>query len=262
MAQDSKSYFSNATPEATLFKGNLYGVDSSPKYDIGHRVALGDGRVFRYGQVGVATARGVLVSQDVSTTSVVDTDNAVIAPASAVAVPGEVVKPGSVGSKYIEITLAAKVANQFEGGYIAITDGTGIGYTYRIKGNTATDNPATGNIRLELYDRLAVALDATSDVAIVGSMYADLKVADATDYACSGVTVANFAAAGWGFVQTWGVCGVLSDGAIAIGSDVTMSDSAAGAVQVQDAFTEPRVGYSLIEGDNAGQGVIFLQINP
>jgi len=263
MAQDTKSYFSNATPEATLFKGNLYSVDSNPKYDIGHRVSTGDGRVFRYGQVGVATARGLLVSQDLSTTSLVDTDNIVVVPASAVAVPGEVVKPGAIGSKYVEITLAAKTVNQFEGAYLMITDDAGEGYTYRIKGNTATDNPVTGNLRLELYDKLQVALTAASDIAILGSMYSDLKAADATDPAVAGVTVANFAAAGWGWIQTWGPCAVLQDGAaIGVGSSVTLSDGVAGAVQTQDAYTEPLVGYGIIDGDDTGHGVIFLQVAP
>lgn len=263
MAQSALTYFSNSTPEPQLFKGNIYKVDSSPKYDIGHRVATSDGRVFRYGQVGAATAAGLLVSQDVSTTVVADTDNSVIAPASAVAVPGEVLKPGAIGSRYVEVTLAGKTANQFAGGYFCTTDDTGEGYTYRIKGNTATGDPAAGNLRLELHDPLQVALDATTDFAIVGSLYSDLKAADATDYAVAGVTTAAYSAAGWGFVQTWGPCAVLCDASVAgpsVGGIATLSDGVAGAVQLQDAFTEPIVGYGLIEGDDTGYCVVYLQI--
>jgi len=258
---------SNAAPgENQTFRGDLYATPTQAVYPLGYRVALADGRVFRYAHFGAATNRGFLVSQDLSETSVVDTDNVMIAPASAVTTTD-----GTINNRFIEITLASVTADQFAGGYLLTTDDTGEGYTYRIKGNTATGNPATGNFRVELYDPLAIAIDTTTDFAIVGNMYHDVEVATAaTDIAVSGVAVAVAAADDFGWVQTWGVCGVYTDGTIAVGDQVSLSDGVAGEVQVYggggttgaDLLAEQIVGYCIDAGDDTGTSAIFLQISP
>lgn len=262
MAVSTSSYFSNAVPgENQIFPGNLFRTDDSPILPVGFRVALADGRVYRYAHIGAATNRGVIVAQDFSESGVVDTDDVVIAPASAVAVPGTNEQPGAVNSKFVQVTLAGVTANQFAGGYLHITDDSGEGYTYRIKGNTATNDPATGDIRLALYDRIQVALDATSDIAITGSVYANLEAATAaTDTIAAGVTVSTFTAGQYGFIQTKGISTVLTDGVVVLGDAVELSDAVAGAVSAVGAFTDRQVGRVAIVGDDTGHSSIDLSI--
>lgn len=263
MAFSADSYFNNAIVGVPQVAGNVNIYDSAtePKFALGTVFKRSDGSEFRYAHFGATTGAGMLVSQDLSESSVVDTDNVVIAPASAVAVDGETIQPGAIGSHYVEITLASVSADQYAGGYLHTTDDTGEGYVYRIKGNTATNNPATGNIRVQLYEPIQVALDATTDIAITGSLYANLEPATTTDIAASGVALAAQAANDYGWVQTAGVATVLTDGVIVIGSGVVIG-SVAGSVAVEAAAAiVERVGVCLIVGDDTGYSSIKLTLN-
>jgi hypothetical protein len=263
MAIKAENYFNNAivgTPQV----GNDVEVHEShktPRYALGTKYERQDGSVFRYAQFGADTAAGELVSADLSETSTADTDNSCIAPASAVAVAGENIQPGDIGSHYVEVTLAAITADQFAGAYFVTTDDTGEGYTYRIKGNTATDNPASGNIRIELYKPIVVAVDATTDFAIQGSPYNNVEAATSTDFAASGVAMSaiTIADAAYGWVCTKGVIGILQDGAITAGNAVIVG-TVAGSVAVASAATDNVLGYCLIAGDDTGQGVFDLDV--
>jgi hypothetical protein len=261
MAVSSTSYFSNAFPAGNLhFPGDVFSSDTDPRFALGFKVVRADGAEFVYSHFGAASAAGTVVAQDLSESSVVDTDNVVIAPASAASVPGESVQPGAVGSTYVQLTLASVTADQFAGGYLSITDDTGEGYTYRIAGNTATNDPVTGDIRLTLKDRIKVALDATSDIAITGCLYANLEPAtQAVDEVVAGVTVAVQAAADYGFVQTKGVASVLTDGVLVI-SDAVTTGSVAGSVAAVAAFTDHVIGQVIAIGDDTGHSAINLSV--
>ena len=52
----------------------IYEESSTPNYAIGEKLELADGRVFRYGYTAAAINRGLLVSQDVSATAIVESD--------------------------------------------------------------------------------------------------------------------------------------------------------------------------------------------
>lgn len=266
MAVSTNSYFHNALPGIAQLGGafNKFASDTSPKYAVGTRVCVGEGDVYVYSHFGAATDRGLLVAQDLSESAVVETDNVIIAPASAVTTTD-----GTAGSRFIEITLASVTADMFAGGYLHTTDDTGEGYCYRIKGNTATNDPASGNFRLELYEPLAAAVTSDTDFAITGSMYANLEGATAgTDYAIAGVSCATQAAADYGWVQVAGVATVLQDGTIAAGDMLTLSDGVTGAVQtaagggtaITDLVAEQIVGYALFAGDNTGHVGVKLSI--
>ena len=223
MAVSTSSYFSNASPgENQTFPGNLFRSETTPSLPVGFRVALADGRVFRYAHFGAAVNRGLVVSQDLSESAVVDTDNIIIAPASAVTTTD-----GTINSRFIQLTLASITADQFAGGYLHTTDDTGEGFTYRILGNTATGDPASGDIRLSLADPLQVAVDATTDIAITGSLFANVEAAtQATDEVIAGVSMATQAAADYGFIQTQGVATVLTQGTVVIADRVAIGSVA------------------------------------
>lgn len=237
MATSSNTFHSNSIqgyPQVGGVDVDIFGIHTLPKFPVGYRLQRQDGNEFVYSHFGAATNRGLIVAQDISESGIATVqDNLVIAPASAVAVAGNLPKPGAIGSNFVQITLASIGANDYAGGYLITADATGEGYTYRIKGNTATDNPSTGDIRIELYEKLQVALDTTSDIQIVGSKYSNLEAATTgTDNFAVGVACSTMAAGEYGWICVKGVVGLLVDGTIAIGEMITISDSEAGQVQV------------------------------
>jgi len=273
MATDNSSYFSNAYPGVnTCFDGNIYRLDATPKYPLGFQVTRADGAKFRYAQFGAATNRGVVVAQDYSETSIADTDNGIVAPASA-----NDTTDGTIGSRFIQITMSGVIKDQFAGGYLVITDDTGEGYTYRIKGNTATGTNVgsdTDAYRLELYEKLQVAVTTDTDYAITGCMWNDLEVATAaTDMIVAGVSCATTTSAlPFAFVQTHGVVGVLQDANLpAAGDAVTVSivtagavgaflDSSVGTVAAAGIRGNQVIGYCIDPGDSTGHSTIFLTL--
>ena len=218
----------------------LYDESSTQQGNIGALRELPDGRRFRYAYFEAATAAGLLVSQDVSATAVVETDN--IATAAAIgAVTVTLTDSGTLGSA---------TANQYAGAYLHTTDDAGEGYTYRIIGNTAASSDA---VDFSLYDPLVIAVTTATDVAITGGLWYKVRGATHdTDYLISGVTNRVMQASYYGWVQTTGVCTILADGTPAIGDNLTLSDGVAGAVQLKDAETEPLVGQATFAPDTGG----------
>jgi len=244
-------------------------MDVTAKYEVGALIETANGDRFRYAQFDADTNRGVLVAQDFSQVSVVDTDNVVIAPASAVAVSFEPMKPGALGSTVAQVTLAARTLNQFAGAKLIITDDTGEGYTYDIVGNTATDTPASGDIYIFLKQKLQVALTTTSDLSIIANRWNNLEVATfGTDGVVSGVTCAQMVVgtAAFGWVQTKGICGVLQDVTVpGVGAPVQLSAATSGAVAASflagtvGLLLKTRiVGYCVDAGDSTGHTSVDL----
>ena len=263
MAYSLASYFNNAIVGQTQVGAgvNLYDSSTNAKFAVGTKFERSDGNIYRYAQFGLTTAAGQMTSQDISESTILDTDNSVIAPASAVAVPGETPLPGAIDSHYVQITVAAIAADQLAGGNLHITDDTGEGHIYRVKGNTATDNPATGDIRVELYDKIVVALDATSDVIITGNLYANLEPSTTTDTFAAGVAMVAQATNDYGWVQTAGVATCQTEGTVVLGSGVILAPTDAGAVApaVETDILE-RVGVCLVVGDDTGFSAIKLTL--
>lgn len=270
MSINTKNFYNNAIQGIPEVGGtaNIYDTHASPKFPIGTLLERSDGARFRYGQFGATVLQGRLVATDFSGSSIVDTDNSIVASASA-----QTTTDGTKGSRYIEMTLASITADQLAGAYLITTDDAGEGYTYRIKGNTATNDPASGNIRIELYNPLQNAVTAATDAAIAGNKFADLKINSyATDTGASGVAVVGNDADSYpyGWVQTRGICGVLQDAtAASIGEMVVVSGATDGAVTrgvvttsvSTDAFmTRTLVGQMVVAGDSTGMSVIDLRL--
>lgn len=165
-------YFSNAIPGAMNIgaDNDIYTVDTNPKLAIGTKMERADGNVYRYAHIGSACAAGAVVGPDLSAASRAYSANCLIAPSSTFQQDTEItgVYPGAIGSRFIASVVGTQVVNAFAGGYIAISSGTGLGYSYRIKGNKVTVGTATV---IELYDPIEVAIDATADVSIAPCKY-------------------------------------------------------------------------------------------
>ena len=116
-----------------------------------------------------------------------------------------------------------------------------------------------------MFDPIKVTLTTASDIAIVGNLWYNVRgalggAADATvDYMICGVTPIAFTANYYGWFQTAGVALIASDGALAVGVNLTLSDTDVGHVQLKDAETEPLVGFSLWASDDNGHVGVILQ---
>jgi hypothetical protein len=266
MAFSTLNYHNNNSPgNIDLSKFNIRESKTSPSYALGTRVSLTDGRAFRYSHFGAAVNNAIICATDISEmgTDAID-DNAVIAPASAVTTTD-----GTLGSRFVQMTLASITANQLAGGYFSTEDDTGEGFTYRIRGNTATGNPATGDIRIELYDKLEVALTNTTDVFISGNLWANVEGATTgADTILAGVSTAVQASSDFGWVQTWGPTSILCVGTPAVGTIITLDDATTGAcsalagggTDVADAITDPIIGYAMHVGSNGAHVLVMLQL--
>lgn len=268
MPYSTLSYHNNNSPGTQdLVKFNIRLSETSATNALGTRVNLSDGRSFRYSQFGASVTNALLCAQDISGsgTGGID-DGAVIVPASAVTTTD-----GTAGSRFVQFTLASMGINQLAGGYFHTEDDTGEGYTYRIKGNTATGDPATGDIRIEFYDPIEILLSASTDVFICGNLYANLIASvTAVDTIVSGVTTAVQADNDFGWVQTWGPGSVLctltpTEGAIMTGDDGTagsVSEIGGEGTDAVDLIGDPIVGYAMHDGTNGAHLLVYLQIAP
>lgn len=278
MATNANSYFSNSAQGIPGVAGDfdLFASHTTPRYALGHMIQTQDGKIFRYAHFGAATNQGRLVSQDISESGAVLNDITVVAPASAITTTD-----GTTGYKFVEATEAAVTSDQYAGGYLITTAGTGRGYSYRIAGNTKTGlgganpGPASGNLRIELYDKLQASLTADTDVIVIGSMYQNLENSTgSTDVLPVGVCMAVQAADDYGWVQTRGVCGVFQDGDIGLGRIVVASNVDAGGVAQIGEYTAsaslagamadlPIVGWCIGTSTDGANGIyvpIFLTL--
>lgn len=228
----------------------IYEESSTQEYPIGQLREFEDGRCFRYSSFAAATAAGLLVSTDVSATCVAKTNN--IAAVAAIGATEVVLTDAGV--------LGSATKNQYAGAILHAAGDSGEGYQYKIKSNTAASSNA---VTFTLYDGLVIALSASSDVAITGSLYNTVRAATAgTDYIVAGVTTRVMQSGYYGWIQTAGVSTILCDGAAAIASNLTLSDGVAGAVQLKAAELQPLVGTNTYVGvDTEHVGVLLQNIS-
>lgn len=278
MASNNSSYFSRSFPsDNATFDGNIYRIDALPKYALGFRAGRADGSVFRYSQFGATSVNAARLVATTNADFRAESDNCLAVGTAAVAVVGSAEAPGTLGSRFVEIISSLVVANQYAGGYLVVESGTGsaAASTYLIKGNTASFTVgSTGHFTLELYDRLQVTLDATTDIAIITCPYSDLDLyTRVTKTMPVGVTVSNpVTATPFAFVQTYGVTSCLASAATpAIGQMVVPSALVAGAVDpytgtsvgtasATDLSMGPIVGYYIQAATAARQAPIFLTL--
>lgn len=192
--------------------GSIYDaafINTNAKYEMGRMPQLGDfkefddGRKFRFVSSKIALTSG----EPVSVATAADAELA----CTAAAVGATSVELTSTSQAFFGGAAGVLAADRLAGGYLVIQDDTGEGYIYRIKSNTA--GTALVKVTVTLYDPLVVAVDATSDVVVIGPKYR-LVVAGAA--ALVPVGVATVAVAGtdeyYFWVQTKGPAAVNSGG--------------------------------------------------
>lgn len=160
------------------FQG-VHEVSTTKKGDLGAVLAFSDGRVYRY----CSTDSDISVGQIVVTTNNKQAISATYfgRTTSAAPIAGE---GGAVGDTKIAFTsdVSGITQDEYAGGYLIITAGTGKGVCVRVKGNDAS--PSSGHAYIYLFenDPLPVALDNTSAGMLIASPFADVAVHTAKDF--------------------------------------------------------------------------------
>ena len=216
MAISTSSYFSNAlrgVPELGA-DVDIYEVSSNPKFAIGTGFERQDGNKYRYCNFGLLSNVGNVVAPEMTEISLTSTNLGVGAePANVIRKSGELFLPNNSGARYMQLTITA-TADQFAGGYLSTIAGSGTGYTYRIKGNTATGNPVTGDCYLDLYDPIDKSVGSNTSIILAGSQYHDLSpaigITSGAALGCvAGVTVQGMSAGNFGWACTRGITNVV-----------------------------------------------------
>ena len=237
--------------DAQIIGQDLFAISSAANLSpLGTLATAGDGRYYRYVLCDGTTA--VVVGKLYQGSAEATTWQNLACAAAAVG-----------ATSITTTTTLTATLNQMAGGYVTVTASTGLGYTYKIKGNTAASS-AVCTIYLE--DPILVAMTVTtSTIDIILSPYAGVVLSNSTiSSAPVGVSVFPITAAYYGWLQVRGPASVLADGSIAVGDIVVASNGTSGAVEIgANASTEAQapVGTALTGISTTEYGFIMLHIS-
>ena len=253
---------------------NIFATHVIGQYPVGQGCQGAAGEIYRYASFDGPTAPGLLVGPTLA--NVAKSIQTSFPTATPITVQAEYpILPNTIGSHYIEGAFASVTANEYAGGKIVIAAKSGAGYTYDIKGNSATGNPQAGNVRFQLVQPLQVTLGTNSSVIIAPNMCNDLQSASVTtNWQVAGVTMSQTGQNStsnnlFGWIQTKGLVGCTEDATTAIvnGQGVSLSKinngyyAAYGATGTASGGVQglPAIGQSVqANGSTGGIGVIYL----
>lgn len=244
--------------------GGQTSTDAALSTLVGSKWSSDDDRVFALVQNGAtALVSGVLVQSPAS----IGANHT-----------GLTLSTAAIGATQITATLGgtAVTANQYQGGFLVISAGTGIGQTLKIASHPAQTS-TSGTVVLTLEDPLSVAtLTSDSKGSLTLPQYGSQN---GTNVQTSGVVVNPTTQTGriigatvypipassttvptYGWIQTSGPVGVLNQGTTAISLDLMPSASVAGAVCTYVVATKSRVGTSTVAGEDGKTQLITLQL--
>ena len=193
----------------STLKGNLitsqevYTESSTQGIDLGALATTGDGRSFRYFLNGaLATVAGKVYqgpAQDATNQS----------PAGGLATAA-----ATAGTYAVTLTGTLTLAKDLlAGGFMSVAVTPGLGYTYKIKGNTAV--VAAANCVVTLEDPIKVAFTTATSVVMHKNPYNGCVVAPTTLTAAPvGIATTVVTAAYYGWLQTHGPCTALVTGTL------------------------------------------------
>jgi len=215
----------NISGAPTIGVQDLYSSSSFKGHELGFRVQGPNGKEFRYALWGETGVVG-----DIYQSSVVDTqfDSMTMYAAAA------------VGDTSIQVTsgTTSVTANQFVDGTVCVSVTPGLGDEYTIVAHNTTTSGETLILTLDRPVRTALTV-AASKVTMRRSPYSGvLKCPTTLTGTVVGVGLYAVTSGEYGWLQTKGVAGVLSDNSTgAVGSDVSVPGATAGSVGVNVAGT-------------------------
>lgn len=229
----------------TIQPQEIFTSSATQGTDLGALATTGDGRFYRYVSVGSTTAlvTGKLVQTPIEKTAF---ENLSIA-------------ASAVGALTVVTTSTVTcAANQFAGGFLAVSVNPGGGFLYKIKSHAAATAAA---ITFNLEDSIQVALTTTSKIDVIENPFSGVIINPVTFTGTPvGVAVAPLSAGQYGWVQTHGPCAVFGQGAIAVGAGVTPSIGTAGAVASWGGTTVC-LGTAMTAISDTEAGNVFLELD-
>lgn len=146
----------------------------------------------------------------------------------------------------IGIGGTAITSNEYDEGFVVITDDDGQGIAYSIKSHE-TSSVGSVDIIVTLNDPIVIAAIDNTTVTLVRNKYRDIVVSNGTQTDLPvGVPNVTIAIDSFGWVQTGGLCSVLvGSNDTEVGTPVTLDASTNGGLEGLDAVAEPQVAIQL-----------------
>ena len=237
---------SQVTSDIQIAAGDLSLNTASALHNLGERAVTPDGRSFRYCQAGASALVPGKLQQ--ASAEVANHQNVTVATTA-------------IAATSITVTLGntAATANQYAGGWILISAGTGLGYQYKISSHPAAAGNAT--LVLTLEDPILVATlvsDSKADLIANPFKGVILNPASASS-APVGSGIFAITALYFGWIQVGGVANILNDGGSTVGTNVSASNATAGAVEAA-VTAQAAVGIALTGITTAEYGAILLNL--
>ena len=236
-------------PAPVIYDLNPYEQSSVQMHQLGARGETNDGRVFRYVWAGETLVAGKLVTGPTINANLINL--AVLA--------------GAAGAKAITFTNAATTttAHYYDEGFAVISLATGLGQTFKISSLPALVSAAASAVYLQ--DPIETALDTTSKLDLVQSPYSQCLHAATATFTPVGVALHAFTTQYYGWLQTRGVCGVLSDATVVAGTGYIVDGSLDGALDIATEasyIVNPLVGRAYqLAGASTYYHPVFLTID-
>jgi hypothetical protein len=211
------------TQRASMLQQPLGKVSATALHELGLIAETADGRVFRYAKAGGTN----LAAGKVNVAPAKVANHTVISVAA----------DAAVGARTVKVTVGATAvtSGQYDGGFVVVVDGAGVGQTLKIAGTPAIASAGTGEITLENPLRTALTA-ASSKVSLQPSVFGGSLVAPAAiAFVPNGVNNVAVPANNYYWSQVGGVASVLSDGIIAKGAYGVLSAVVNGALATEAA---------------------------
>lgn len=242
---------------------------------VGSRFDLADGReVVLVQNAGTALGSGVVVQGPAAQANAVG-----LSPATTGTTGYSAAYPiaAAIGGKVIQIATGATavLANRFQGGYLNVVEGTGLGQTLKVSGHPAAST--TSALAITLEDAFTVATSTDSRFTLTINPYGSHF---GTDYTTDGVIISpattltgqvvgvslypiaasTATVAQFGFIQTKGPAAVLGTSTVALGLDVCVPTGTAGGMATYVVATGPRIGTTLVASASAKYNLINVDL--
>lgn len=243
--------------QVSIFNFDPFTTSTQQQADYGQKLDLADDRVFRYARPSTTS----ISAGKCGTAPVQKTNHQNISVQAAAA----------IGATSVSVTLGAtaSVAEEYQDGFLSIGLTPGQGHVYKISDQQAALSGATQTVTL--YDPVQVALTTSSKASLVHNAWNGVVEGTVQTIRPAGVPMTPVTASStsqpYYWAQTGGIASALNDGAIALGSWITLSGSVSGAVAAMSgtygtALLTPRVGEMRIKvGVDTQYEPVFLTID-
>jgi hypothetical protein len=240
----------NLTGPTSIPASNIGQSSATAQGTIGSVAYTADGRKFRYVKNGgTATVVGKVYQGPAKDSTNLSLSGGLTVAAAA-----------AIGATSLSVSdTLTNAANVVAGGFMSVVAGTGIGYVYKVRSNSAVT--AAAGMTIQLEDPLVLALDTTSRIILVKHPQDGVVVEPGTPTASiAGVATYIIPANNYGWLQVGGPCAVLFTGTGVAGKAVgSLSGGTSGSSAPAIAATNI-LGYHMATGITGEYSMIDLAI--